>query len=82
MTVQGDVQGPNGQLLTEELEIWRRNPVDCCRELIGNPVFEDYMAYEPAKMSRGGDRYYSEMYTADWWWETQVSIGDILYTGT
>lgn len=71
--VVGDVNGPNGEPLTEELELWRRDPVDCCRELMGNPAFEDFMAYEPVRMTRDGVRYYGEMNTSDWWWNAQVS---------
>ncbi|KAI0349159.1 hypothetical protein OH77DRAFT_1382047, partial [Trametes cingulata] len=74
ITVTGDLEGPNGEPLTEELEIWRRDPVECARELIGNPAFEDYMAYGPIKVRRGGVRYYGEMNTSDWWWEMQGKL--------
>lgn len=73
LTIQGDQVGPNGQPLTEELELWRRDPVECVRELIGNPAFKDYMAYAPVRMTRGDTRFYGEMNTAEWWWKTQVS---------
>ena len=29
----------------EELELWRRNPVSCVQELIGNPAFQGEVAY-------------------------------------
>jgi hypothetical protein len=37
--VTGNIIGDNGQPISEELELWRRNPVDCIRELIENPAF-------------------------------------------
>ncbi|CDO77502.1 hypothetical protein BN946_scf184912.g1 [Trametes cinnabarina] len=74
LTVQGDQVGPNGQPLTEELELWHRDPVECVRELIGNPAFKDYMAYAPVRMTRGDTRFYGEMNTAEWWWKTQGKL--------
>ena len=76
VSVTGDLVGPNGQSLTEELEIWRRDPVECIEELIGNPAFEPFMSYAPVRVTKGGDRYYSEMNTCEWWWDTQVSNMD------
>ncbi|TFK79294.1 hypothetical protein K466DRAFT_463762, partial [Polyporus arcularius HHB13444] len=40
LSVTGDLLGPRGQNLTEELELWRHDPVDCVKELIVNPAFE------------------------------------------
>ena len=72
ITVTGNRRGPNGQLLTEELEIWRRCPVGLSRELIGNAGFHGHVSYRPVRVTKGGVRYYGEMNTGDWWWETQV----------
>ena len=33
--------------MTEDLEIWFRDPVDCVKELMGNPMFRDAMTYKP-----------------------------------
>ncbi|KAI0822410.1 hypothetical protein BC628DRAFT_1412307 [Trametes gibbosa] len=74
INITGDVKGPNGEFITKELEIWRRNPVECCRELIGNPVFKSHMAYSPVRVKCDGTRYYSEMNTADWWWDKQAEL--------
>ncbi|EIW52175.1 uncharacterized protein TRAVEDRAFT_155978 [Trametes versicolor FP-101664 SS1] len=74
INVVGDQRGPNGEVLTEELELWRRDPVECCRDLIGNPAFKEYMAYGPMKVTRDGVRYYSEANTADWWWNLQGKL--------
>ncbi|KAF8545688.1 hypothetical protein OG21DRAFT_1428831, partial [Imleria badia] len=60
---------------TKDLELWMRDPVDCVRELIGNPAFNRNIAYAPEKVyidHEGRTRRYDEMWTADWWWESQV----------
>ncbi|EIM82509.1 uncharacterized protein STEHIDRAFT_64969 [Stereum hirsutum FP-91666 SS1] len=62
--------------MTEALELWKRNPVELVRELIGNPAFKESLRYAPErileKLKGKVSRRYSEMWTADWWWETQV----------
>ncbi|TFK78229.1 hypothetical protein K466DRAFT_507627, partial [Polyporus arcularius HHB13444] len=50
VSVTGNIVGPKGQKLTEELELWRRDPVDCVKELIGNPAFEPYTSYAPVRV--------------------------------
>ncbi|KIK13982.1 hypothetical protein PISMIDRAFT_60662, partial [Pisolithus microcarpus 441] len=60
----------------EQMELWVRDPVTCIRELIGNPAFHGDIAYTPEKVytdCQGCTRQYDEMWTGDWWWETQVS---------
>jgi hypothetical protein len=64
----------------EELELWYRDPIACIRDLLGNPSFRDHIAYMPQRVftsSGGSARIYDEMWTGDWWWETQV-CGDRL----
>ncbi|KAL7278907.1 hypothetical protein ACG7TL_006738 [Trametes sanguinea] len=76
LTVEGDLNGPNGQPLSEELDLWRRCPVDAVRELMGNPAFRAYMAYAAVRMKRNGVRFYSEMNTGDWWGDVQFNLPD------
>lgn len=74
--VTGNIVDDNGKVLTERLELWRRNPVECIRELIGNPAFREIMGYAPERvfMDPGGSmRIFHEMWTGDWWWKMQVS---------
>ena len=62
--------------MREKVEIWYRDPIECIQELIGNPLFRDTMGYAPERVfldENGTQRAYDEMWTADWWWETQVS---------
>jgi len=74
--VEGDILGTDGKPLTEEVELWMRNPLDCIRELLANPNFADAISYEPQKVfddEAGRERRFDEMWTGDWWWEVQVS---------
>ena len=67
----------NGVLQQETLELWTRDPVECIRDLVGNPAFKNSRTYSPVRVYRGDgkeNREYSEMNTGDWWWETQVSV--------
>jgi hypothetical protein len=64
----------------EKLELWRRDPIECVRELMGNPMFKDMLKYAPEKTyfdPDGKNRIYDEMWSADWWWDTQVS--DVIF---
>ncbi|KIK17767.1 hypothetical protein PISMIDRAFT_110783, partial [Pisolithus microcarpus 441] len=60
----------------EEVELWLRDPVACIRELMGNPAFDGEIAYTPENVYtdlHGTTQWYDEMWTGNWWWETQVS---------
>jgi hypothetical protein len=62
---------------SERLELWMRDPVECMKELMGNPIFRKYMEYAPQKHfldEEGKNRVFDEMWTADWWWNTQVKL--------
>ena len=65
----------NGNLRTEEFELWKRDPVECIRELISNPAFISCTKYAPEELFAdvfGEDPIYSEMWTAEWWRAIQV----------
>ncbi|KAI5999520.1 Zn-finger domain-containing protein [Pisolithus albus] len=75
--VVGDVVGEDSTAKHEQLELWRRDPVECVEELIGNPAFRDLMAYEPERAyadKKGENRIYDEMWTGDWWWDMQTRL--------
>lgn len=74
--VVGDRTDEDGKPMTEELELWRRDPVECVRELIANPTFKGHMAYAPERVFEDEEalcRILEEMWTGNWWWKTQVS---------
>jgi Plavaka transposase len=73
--VLGDLVDNKGKLMHEDLELWMRDPVECVKDLIQNPMFRKNMAYAPERVYRdleGKTRIYDEMWTADWWWQVQV----------
>ncbi|EIW79697.1 hypothetical protein CONPUDRAFT_43595, partial [Coniophora puteana RWD-64-598 SS2] len=77
--VNGNVKGKDGSTLTEELELWWRNPVDCIKELLGNPLLDGSIVYAPEQIFDDEDakvRQYEEMWTGDWWWEMQGRLPD------
>jgi hypothetical protein len=65
----------NDEEVVEILELWKRDPVEVIRELIGNVAFADNMVFAPERVfsdQEGRNRQYDEMSTADWWWDMQV----------
>ncbi|KAJ3805926.1 hypothetical protein F5876DRAFT_69381 [Lentinula aff. lateritia] len=60
--------------MTEEVELWRRDPIECIKELMEDPQFEEHMRYAPERMFTNETmhmRAIDEMWTGDWWWATQ-----------
>ncbi|KAG2034075.1 hypothetical protein BDR03DRAFT_935443 [Suillus americanus] len=77
VTVHGNCKDENSEMMQEDVELWIRDPVECVKELIGNPSFKEDMAYSPAKAyadRAGQDRIIDEMWTADWWGEKQKAL--------
>ncbi|KAJ7199445.1 hypothetical protein GGX14DRAFT_373189 [Mycena pura] len=82
MEVSGEPDA-DGNVQTEILDLWYRDPVECVRELLQNPEFKDKQGYIPRWLSRnpdGTNREFSEMWTSEWWWETQklLPVGSTL----
>jgi len=51
-----------------------RNIIDCVRYLIRQVAYRSDMVYTPIReYDSSGERLYSEMHTADWWCDMQVS---------
>ncbi|KAJ6452581.1 hypothetical protein C8R45DRAFT_1193590 [Mycena sanguinolenta] len=76
VTAAGNQLDENDELMSEELELWMRNPVECIKELMSNPAFRDHMAYAPERVYGSPDgcedsRIFDEMWTAEWWWKIQ-----------
>lgn len=49
MTVKGTEMGSSNQPLTEDTELWARNPVECVQALLDNPDLKNHFAYAPVK---------------------------------
>ncbi|KAJ7769423.1 hypothetical protein B0H16DRAFT_1411344 [Mycena metata] len=76
VTVVGNRLNDDDVLMTEELELWMRDPVECIKDLMSNPAFKDHMAYAPERVYTTADgdeetRIFDEMWTAEWWWKIQ-----------
>ncbi|KAJ6456801.1 hypothetical protein C8R47DRAFT_996166 [Mycena vitilis] len=72
----GDELNADGEAKKEIVEMWCRDPVECVRELVGNPAFTEQV-YEPCRIfkkrvdGKYSNREFNEMWTADWWWDIQ-----------
>ncbi|KAJ7160367.1 hypothetical protein C8R46DRAFT_1286061 [Mycena filopes] len=82
MDIKGDLpdldKDPTGATMRgETVELWWRDPVECIRELIGNPMFRDAMRFAPEELyadAQGNNRVFEEMWTGDWWKEMQKRL--------
>ncbi|KAJ3861150.1 hypothetical protein EV359DRAFT_47752, partial [Lentinula novae-zelandiae] len=80
MEVVGNLKDANGKNHTEVLELWHRDIFDCVSELMGNPAFNGKQEYAPKREfreMRNGvpcNQQYSEMWTANWWWNVQSKL--------
>ena len=55
------------------LPFFYRNILDCVRYLLRQIAYRDDLVYAPRReYDSEGQRLYSEMHTADWWWDVQV----------
>lgn len=64
-----------GRQKEQTFELWKRNPIECIRELIGNPVFKDQLHYASERMyedDKGTRPLFSDMWTGEWWERLQV----------
>ena len=43
----GDEKDDKGKFKTKIIQLWKRDPVKCVKELIGNPTFRDKLRYSP-----------------------------------
>ncbi|KLO04335.1 hypothetical protein SCHPADRAFT_798623, partial [Schizopora paradoxa] len=76
LTVVGDVGDADGKKLVEVLELWRRNPEECVRELIGKTSIRN-MGYAPQKVfldKEGKEQRIDEMWTANAWSDLQEQL--------
>jgi hypothetical protein len=74
--LHGDKLDRHGQPVVEEVEFWYRDILSCVKDLLGNPLFNGDICYEPTKVYRdleGLIRLVDEAWTGDWMWDIQVS---------
>lgn len=61
----------------ESLEFYCRSVLECARSLFGDPQYAKDLAFAPElhyTSHERNSRLYHEMYSCDWWWNTQVRI--------
>ena len=59
----------------EVLDLWMRDALVLIQELLEDPNFKNEMHHRPMHLytdESWEERIFGEMWTADWWWETQV----------
>lgn len=56
-----------------EILFWSRDALPVVKELVGDESLAKDMKWAPEKLYNSkGERLYSELYSGNWWWETQV----------
>ncbi|KZS96521.1 hypothetical protein SISNIDRAFT_407267 [Sistotremastrum niveocremeum HHB9708] len=75
--VTGDRLTDDGAPEVETVELYFRNILECIQDIIGDPALKDDMKCAPCRVwsdETKTERFYSEMWTGDWWWETQMRL--------
>jgi hypothetical protein len=57
-------------------DIYHRDIIQCIRTLFGSKDFDPVLALAPERHYEDAtktNRYYDDMHTGRWWWDTQVS---------
>ncbi|KAI0683707.1 hypothetical protein BC835DRAFT_1469393 [Cytidiella melzeri] len=70
----GDERDEEGRERVEVFELWKRDPIECIRELLSNPMFREHLQYAPER--RYEDEWLkmpilSEMWSGAWWEKVQ-----------
>jgi hypothetical protein len=63
--------------LSKPTTLLYRDPITIIETLLSSPPLGKSMQFHPKKSWSDGsktNRIYSEMWTGDWWWRTQVSF--------
>ncbi|KAG1876864.1 hypothetical protein C8R48DRAFT_745419 [Suillus tomentosus] len=75
--IQGNRTDETGQPMCKDIELWMCNPVECIKDLIGNPLFKDHMVYAPTRAytdPAGHHWIINDMWTTDWWGNKQKEL--------
>ena len=55
------------------VEFWMRNSLDVLREMVADVRLGKDMKWAPEKLfNERNERLYTDLFSGDWWWETQV----------
>src|SRR5258706_1240879 len=60
-------------ILRKQTEFYYRDLLACIRYLLRQKAYRDHLVWAPTReQNTAGERIYSELHTAEWWWDTQV----------
>ena len=45
----------DGNPMNEQVELWYRDPIECVKELLGNPAFDGFISYVPERVFMDGE---------------------------
>ena len=74
---KGDEVDEQGRYRVKRFELWKRDPVECIKDLMANPLFSEHMRYAPERLyedDTGEKPIFSEMWTGEWWEKIQVGV--------
>lgn len=58
-----------------KVSYWAKDPLAVLQEILENENLKDKCVWAPVKeYSADGERIYTDLHTADWWWSVQVVI--------
>jgi hypothetical protein len=66
---------PRSGTASSPVHLCYRDPVKVIKSLLDRPSLAEHMTYAPQRVWRdkaAGKRQYTEIFTADWAWQTQV----------
>jgi Plavaka transposase len=68
------LRGPTAPTWVPEfVSYWHRDSLEVLKDLVGDVRLAKDMKWAPEKLLNAkGERLYSELWTADWWWRMQV----------
>lgn len=72
-TIVPDQGAPSGKV-----QLFYQNPLEAIKYLLGRPTFAGHLDFTPRRHwssedTGAAERFYLEMSTGNWWWETQVN---------
>ncbi|KAG8789157.1 hypothetical protein FRC12_013822 [Ceratobasidium sp. 428] len=74
-----------GDTSNESAEWWCRNALECLKSILGDKYLGKYVqfkAYRQYSLPNGTERVRSEIFAADWMWDTQDKIAEHSPNGT
>ena len=61
----------------QTMSMYSRNIIECIRALYSDTKFSEHLVFRPERhydKNNGGQRYYHDLYTGEWWWQMQVCL--------